>query len=186
MEFIVKKNEEITDEILDKVLEFDRTIFPEDEDYAFPDGYFRDLYKNNKEGMFVLVDNLNNVYGYVNLIFISKKGKDEFLKNREYLKLEHIGFKKGKNIVYLYNLLIHESLRNGIYIIMIMKEICKWLYEEKENGKIIDYIFSEAVTEDGVKTLMAMEMSPLDIDDEKMGIYYSKDNLEKYILKMIN
>ena len=62
---VIKKNNEVDDNLLDEVLKFDRTIFPEDEEYSFPDDYFKNLYKNNKDGMFVLLDN-NIVIGYVN------------------------------------------------------------------------------------------------------------------------
>lgn len=181
---IIKKNEEVNDEILDKVLKFDRTIFPEDEDYSFPDGYFRKLYKDFKEGMFVLLED-NEVKGYVNLIFISEEGKDEFLKNREYLKLENIGFNNGDNIVYLYNLLLHEDLRDTGIIKLLIKEVCIWLNEKIKNGKKIKFFFSEAVTEDGIKTLKAMDLLPFDVNDKEMGIYYSKDNLNNFISKMI-
>lgn len=183
-EFQIIKNEEVTDELLDKVLEFDRTIFPEDDEYAFPDGYFRKLYKDNKEGMFVLLVN-NNVIGYVNLIFITDENKEEFLKTRNYLNLEQTSFDIGDNNVYLYNLLVKEEYRDGIAIKYIMKEICMWLDECIKQGKNIKYFFSEAVSEDGIKTLKAMDLKAQDVDELELGIYYSDDNLISYISKML-
>ena len=184
-EFIIKKNSEVADEILDKVLEFDRTIFPEDEEYSFPDGYFRKIYSKNKDGIFVLFDRNNNVIGYVNCIFITDKNVEEFLETREYLNLENIGINKGENNLYLYNLLIKEEYRDGQAIKLIMKEFCKWLNEEIKNGKKIKYCFSEAVTYDGIKTLKVMKMLPQDVNEDGIGIYYSKDNLEEYISNML-
>ena len=69
---------------------------------------------------------------------------------------------------------------------MIMKEICLWLDGEIKEGKSFKYCFSEAVTEDGIKTLNAMNMKAQDIDENGMGIYYSEDNLNKYISNMLN
>lgn len=180
----IKKNSEITEEILDKVLEFDRTIFTEDDEYSFPDGYFKKVYEKNKDGIFVLFNN-NIVIGYVNCIFITDENKEEFLKTREYLNLENIGINIGENNLYLYNLLIKEEYRDGQAIKLIMKEFCRWLDSEIKNGKKIKYCFSEAVTLDGIKTLKAMGMQPQDINEEGMGIYYSKDNLNNYISNML-
>ena len=182
---VIKKNNEVDYNLLDEVLKFDRTIFPEDEEYSFPDDYFKNLYKNNKDGMFVLLDN-NIVIGYVNLIFITDENRDEFLRTRQYLNLEHIGLKQGENNLYLYNLLIEENYRDGQAIKMIMKEICLWLDSEIKEGKSFKYCFSEAVTEDGIKTLNAMNMKAQDVDENGMGIYYSEDNLNKYISNMLN
>lgn len=59
-DFVIKKNGEINEQLLDEILKFDRTIFPTDEEYSFPDDYFRTIYQNSKDGIFVLLNN-NNV-----------------------------------------------------------------------------------------------------------------------------
>ena len=75
-DLVIKKNNEIDEKLLDEILKFDRTIFPIDEDYSFPDGYFKKIYKKSKDGMFVLLNN-NNVARICKLyIFIRwRKGK---------------------------------------------------------------------------------------------------------------
>ncbi len=64
---VIKKNDEITDELLDRVYKFDQTIFPPDSEFAMPSGTLQKLYQKSKDGMFVLLDN-NEVVGYTNCI----------------------------------------------------------------------------------------------------------------------
>jgi hypothetical protein len=54
-----------------------------------------------------------------------------------------------------------------------------------KQGKNIKYFFSEAVSEDGIKTLKAMDLKVQDVDELGLGIYYSDDNLISYISKML-
>lgn len=125
------------------------------------------------------------LFGYVNCIFLSDKGKEKYILDRDYLSLENIGFNIGDNNMYLYNLVLKKEFRDTDAIKLLMTEFSKWLYNERCNGKNIKSCISEAVTSDGIKTLLAMEMLPKDVDDKGLGIYYSPDCLSNYIEKMI-
>lgn len=182
-EFIIRKNKEVDDELLDKVLEFDRTIFPSDEDYSFPDDYLKRMYEDSRDGLFVLMHN-NIIIGYTNCIFLSEEAKSNYLKTKDYLALTNIGFNIGENNMYFYTLALNEKYRNTDAVKILMKSFTKWLEEEKKVGKRIKSCISEAITEDGVKTLLTMGMLPQDIDNTGLGIYYSPDCLNSYIERM--
>ena len=87
--------------------------------------------------------------------------------------------------MYLYNLLLKEEYRDTYAIKLLMTEFSKWLYNERYSGKKIKSCISEAVTSDGIKTLLAMGMLPKDVDNDGLGIYYSPDCLSSYIERMI-
>ena len=181
---IIKSNNEVDDNLLDKVLAFDRTIFPSDEDYAFPDDYLKKIYQNSRDGIFVLLDN-NSVVGYVNSIFLSDKAQEEYLKDRDYLSFESIGINDGDNNMYLYTLALKEEYRNSGAIKILMQSFANWLVDQRRKGKRIKSCISEAISEDGIRSLSIMGMMPYDIDDSGLGIYYSPDCLESYIEEMI-
>lgn len=183
MNLIVKKNDEVNDDLLARVLQFDRTIFPTDGDYAFPDDYLKRMYSSSKDGIFVLLQN-NEVVGYVNCIFISDEEMITYLQDRDFLKLNNIGFNYGNNNVYIYTLALKKELRGTDAIKILMSNFAEWLTQEKSNGRVINRCISEAVTIDGVKSLLAMGMVPQDIDSNGLGIYYSPDCLNDYINKM--
>lgn len=181
---IIKKNDEITDELLDKVLEFDRTIFSVEGNYSFPDDYLKRMYKDSRDGIFVLMKN-DIIIGYANCIFLSDEVKARYLKNKDYLSLENIGFHIGNNNIYFYTLALKEEYRDTFAVKYLMKSFAEWLKQEKEKGKIINSCISEVVTLDGLRTALTMGMLPQDIDDAGFGIYYSPDCLDSYIEKMV-
>lgn len=180
---IIKSNEEVNDELLDKVLQFDRTIFPSDESYSFPDDYLRRMYQNSRDGIFVLLDNYS-VVGYVNCIFLSDEAKDEYLINRDYLALENAGINVGDNNMYFYTLALKQEYRNSNTVKQLMQSFAKWLDEQKSQSKRIKSCISEAITDDGIRILSIMGMIPYDIDENGLGIYYSPDCLNSYIEQM--
>lgn len=184
-ELIIKKNNEVDDVLLDEVLQFDRGIFSSYDDYAFPDDYLKKLYEKSKDGMFVLLND-NQVVGYVNCIFLSDKNKDEYLQTKDYLSLENIAFKTGYNNMYFYTLALDEKYRDTNAVKYLMSHFAKWLYEEKQKGKIIKSCITEIITEDGISSALKMQMEPVDIDNNGLGIYYSPDCLNNYIDEMIH
>ena len=184
-QFIIKKNSEIDDALLDKVLEFDKTIFPSDENYSFPDDYLKKLYANSKDGFFVLLHN-GNVIGYTHCIFLSEEAKNNYLETKDYLSLTNDGFNMGDNNMYFYSLVLAQEYRDSNAVKVLMKDFATWLDEEKQNGKKIKSCISEAITNDGIKTLLRMGMIPQDTDINGLGIYSSPDCLENYIKEMNN
>ena len=180
----VMSNSEIDSNLLKDIVKFDRKIFPVEGEYSFPDGYLEKLYEKYKEGLFVLLDN-NNVVGYVNCIFLSDEIEEEYLRTKDYLILENEGFKIGDNNMYFYTLALDEKYRNSSAVKMLMQQFCTWINQEKSKGKNISSCISEAITEDGIKTLLLMGMMPKDVDENGLGIYYSPDGLNNYINSMI-
>lgn len=177
---VIKSNDEIDDDLLDKILQFDRTIFPVNEEYSFSDDYLKRVYKNSRDGIFVLMDN-DTVIGYVNCIFLSDEANEKYLKERDYLSLENIGFNVGDNNMYFYTIALKEEYRNSNMVKILMQCFVNWIEEQKNKGKRIKSCISEAITGDGVKSLSVMGMIPYDVDDNGLGIFYSPDCLEKYI-----
>lgn len=86
--------------------------------------------------------------------------------------------------MYFYTIAISKNYRDTNTVKILMKEFAKWLDEERKNGKIIKSCISEAVSQDGIKSLSKMGMKPQDVDYEGLGIYYSPDCLNSYIKKM--
>lgn len=180
----VIKNSEVNSELLKDVVTFDRTIFPINEEYSFPDGYMERMYETYKDGLFVLLDN-NKVVGYVNCIFLTDEIKENYLKTKDYLILENKGFQIGDNNMYFYTLAIQEKYRNTGAVKILMCQFSNWINKEKQKGKNISSCISEAVTADGIRTLLKMGMLPKDVDENGLGIYYSPDCLNDYIENMI-
>jgi len=180
----VIKNSEINSNLLKDVVAFDRSIFPIDEEYSFPDGYLEKLYDTYRDGLFVLLDD-NNVVGYVNCIFLTDEIKEAYLKTKDYLILENKGFQIGDNNMYFYTLAIQERYRGTEAVKILMQQFSDWLNKEKQRGKNIKSCISEAITLDGIRTLLTMGMIPKDVDENGLGIYYSSDCLNNYIENMI-
>lgn len=180
----VIKNSEINDKLLNDVLNFDRTIFKIDEEYSLPDGYLEKMYEKHKEGLFVLVDG-DIVVGYANCIFLTDEIQEEYLRTKDYLLLENNGFQVGNNNMYFYTLALQEEYRDIGAIDILMQQFSAWVNIERQKGKRITSCISEAITNDGIKTLQAMGMLPQDVDENGLGIYYSPDCLNSYISKMI-
>lgn len=180
---IIKCNDQVDDNLLDKVLEFDRTLFPTGEDYSFPDDYMKNLYKNSKDGMFVMLDN-DKVVGYVNSIFLSDEKLESYLKDRDYLTLENIGLNFGDNNMYFYTVALKEEYRKTNALKELMASFTAWLESEILNGKRIKSCISEVVTNDGIRMAHFMGMVPSEIDELGYGIYYSPDCLASYIETM--
>lgn len=177
---IIKCNNQVDENLLDKVLEFDRTLFPTSDDYSFPDDYIKNLYRNSKDGMFVLLDN-DIVVGYVNAIFLSDEKFKSYLNDRDYLTLENIGLHVGDNNMYFYTVALKEEYRKTNALKVLMTSFTTWLENEILNGKRIKNCISEVVTDDGIKMAYFMGMIPSDIDESGYGIYYSPDCLANYI-----
>lgn len=173
-------NAEIDPNLLKDIAMFDRKIFPVEGEYSFPDDYLEKLYEKNKEGLFVLLDK-NDIVGYVNCIFLSDEIKKEYLRTKDYLILENEGFQIGDNNMYFYTLALDEKYRNSSAVKMLMQRFCAWINQEKRKGKNISSCISEAITEDGIRTLLLMGMIPKDVDENGLGIYYSPDCLNSYI-----
>ena len=180
----VVKNTEITSKILKGIVIFDRSIFPIDEEYSFPDGYLEKLYATYKDGLFALLDK-DTVIGYVNCIFLSDEMKEYYLKTKDYLALKNQGLRVGNNNMYFYTLAIDKEYRDTEAVKILMRQFCSWINQEQKKGKKIVSCISEAITEDGIKTLHTMGMIPKDIDENGLGIYYSPDCLNNYIKTMI-
>lgn len=102
----------------------------------------------------------------------------------KYLSLENVGFHIGSNNMYFYTVALKEGYRDTGAIKYLMQNFARWIHGEKLKGKRITTCISEAVTEDGIKTLSAMGMLPQDVDNNGLGIYYSPDCLDSYIEKM--
>ena len=87
--------------------------------------------------------------------------------------------------MYFYTLALQEEYRDTGAIDILMQQFSAWINLENQKGKKIRSCISEAITTDGIKTLLAMGMLPKDVDENGLGIYYSPDCLNSYITKMI-
>ena len=183
-DFIIKKNEEIDNNLLDRITGFDRKVFPLEENYSFPDGYLKRLYDEHKDCFFVMLDEKGNIIGYTNSIFLSDEDMEHYLKTKDYLSLKNQGFQTGDNNLYFFSLVVDEKYRHTDIVKQLMRYFTKWLAEEMKKGKRIKRCISEAITQNGIKTLTKMGMSPQDTDENGLGIYNSPDCLKSYIKEM--
>lgn len=182
---VIKKNNEVTDELLDRVYKFDQSIFSLDSEFAMPTGILQKLYQKSKDGMFVLLDN-NEVVGYTNCIFLEDDVMSRYIEDSNFWRLENAGFQPGDNNMYFYMMALKEEYRNTNCIKYLMTEFCNWLDCERKKGKRIHKCIAEPVSEDGIKSVCVMGMKPLKVDESGFGIYYSPDNLDSYIQVMLN
>lgn len=127
----VLKNSDINYKLLKDIVNFDRSIFPIDEEYSFPDGYLEKMYETYKDGLFVLLDE-DTVVRYVNCIFLSDKIKEDYLKTKDYLLLENEGLHIGDNNMYFYTLALDEKYRNTGAVKILMEQFCSWVYQEQK------------------------------------------------------
>lgn len=179
----IVKNEEISDDLLKHVELFDKKIFSEGE-FSFPDNYLSDLYRYNKEAMFVLLNN-DVVVGYVNAIFLSDDNYNDYLKNKDYLKLTNIGLHDGDNNMYFFTVALDEIIRHTSCVKFLMYEFSKWLEKMRMLGRIVKRTITEVITDDGLRQTKIMGMLPLNGGNRDFGMYYSPDNLVSYTNKML-
>lgn len=180
----ILKNEEIDDTLLKQIELFDKKIFSAGE-YSFNRGYLSGLYKDNKEALFVLLNN-DVVVGYVNAIFLSDENYNDYLKNVDYLKLENIGMHDGENNMYFFTVALDETLRHTSCIKFLMYEFSKWLERERMLGRVVKRTITEVITDDGLRQTKIMGMLPLNGGNRDFGLYYSPDNLVSYTNKMLD
>ena len=179
--FRIKKNEEIDNELLEKITIFDRKFFPLEENYSFPDGYLKKLYDEHKDCFLVMLDEKENIIGYTHSIFLSDEDMEYYLKTKDYLSMKNQGFQTGDNNLYFFSLVVDEKYRHTDIVKQLMRCFTKWLAEEMKKGKKIKRCISEAITQNGIKTLTKMGMSPQDTDENGLGIYNSPDCLKNYV-----
>ena len=179
----ILKNEEISDDLLRHVELFDKKIFFEGE-FSFPENYLTNLYKNNREGIFVLL-NGDTVVGYVNVIFLSDENYNEYLKNKDYMCLENIGLHNGENNMYFFTVALDETIRHTPCVKFLMYEFSKWLERERMLGRVVTRTITEIITDDGLRTTKIMGMLPINGGNRDFGIYYSPDNLVGYTNQML-
>lgn len=177
------KNEEVTEKLLDKVVEFDQSIFSVEEDYSFPDGYLKGVYAEHKEGMFVLLD-CDTVVGYVNVLFMSDETFYDYLKTRDYLSLKNEGIKRGENNMYFYTLALSFPYRDKGYVEVLLRELFTWLNEQILQGKRLKNVICEVLFEDGIKPALKMGFTRLE-GEERLGMYYSEDCLQAYMKTLL-
>lgn len=178
------KNEEVTSELLDKVVKFDQSIFSVDDGYSFPDGYLASVYENHPEGMFVLLDN-EKVIGYVNVLFMSDERFGEYLVTRDYLKLKNEGLMLGENNMYFYTLALDPEYRDMGYVNVLLKSLFGWLKSEAINGKTLKNAICEVIFEDGIKPALKMGLIPME-GESVLGMYYSKDCFKEYMDNLLS
>lgn len=188
MKLKVLVNEEVTHEWFEEMLKMENEIFPpEGNDYLSPE-YVRNLYKENKEGLFFCIDeDEHKLAGYFTIIFISEEQKEQYLNGGHFSDLINIGMHKGKNIMYLYTAAFDEKYRGTKGMKLIGIEITKWLDKKESEGCVASETYSEAVSLDGVRTITkGFEMEPYHIDENGIGHYVSYDGMKKYREKMRN
>ena len=79
--------------------------------------------------------------------------QEEYLRTKDYLMLENNGFQVGNNNMYFYTLALQEEYRDIGAIDILMQQFSAWVNIERQKGKRITSCISEAITNDGIKTL---------------------------------
>ncbi len=175
-------NEQVSEYLLNKVEEFDQSIFNGDE-YTFPKGYLNSVYQSHPEGMFVLLND-EEIIGYVNVLFLSDDTYYNYLKTRDYLTLRNEGIHEGDNNMYFYTLAIKQEYRDQGYARILLESLFNWLNKEILKGRKLKNVICEVISKDGIKPAHLMGFVPL--DNEPLGMYYAEDNLKSYMEKLLS
>lgn len=183
--FHVVTNIDVTSELFDKLIKIENEVFGEK---CIDPAYFRSLHAAHNDDLFAVIDNnTNEPIGYFEALFLTEEQKETYLKDYDYRKLVNIGAQIGNNIMYIFSLALKKEYRGTNAIKMLAQSFATWLYHIRRQGKILDFVFGEAIYHDGVRSLTkSMGMIPVDVtelDAEGLGFYFSPDCLSSYIYK---
>ena len=167
------KNEEINENLFSQMIRLDHEVWPSDDECYLPTSYLRRLYENSKDGLFFAVDDEDNFQKYY--------------ETGDFTVLKNIGMKKGNNILYIYTANIKEEYQGSGCMKEIGRALATWLVEQEEKGYHVSVAYAEAVTPEGVKTVISgYEMEPMeDVDEAGLGHYILKDGMKAYCKKML-
>ena len=185
----VVTNQEINNDLFQKMVILDRELFPEDSGYALSPEYLKNLYAHTREGLFLLLHtNTKQLIGYYSCIIVSENTKNNYLVSRNYRDLEHTGMQHGNNNLYIFTIGIQAAYRGSNAMKLLGKAFANWMIKNIAMGNKIKFCFGEAVSLEGVKFFTnGMGMVPLDINKigkKGTGLYFSPDNLRGYLKKM--
>lgn len=201
---------QITDEHFDGFLRVDRSVFPRmpstigfkgweqacERKGAVPfcdvsAEYWQETYKDNKDGMFLLIENeMNKVVGSLNAQFVSDRQRDQYLDGSiDFEDVKSIKpSDKQLNSLLISNMALLTAHRNKSGIKQLGSGLAKWLVELQKQGKELGFVFAEAGSAYGANSLTkGFGMIPLEekeLASDGGGLYYSPDSLQRYIKKM--
>ena len=178
---------EIDEELFEKMLALDHIIFPPEGGDALPAEYFRELYADSKDGLFILAEEeTDEVVGYLNCIVLDSIQRDHYLAGGHYGDLKNKGMTVGDNILYIYTIAIASAYRGSGVMKQIGAVFVDWIETCKSNGRLLSEVLAEAVSADGARTLAkGFAMIPLHhVDEIGRGHYYSPDQLQSYCEKI--
>lgn len=177
---ILKANE-ITREVLDEIYDFELTYWPEGTYGHLTKEYFLNVFAMHPECIFCAMDEEGKIMGEFNILFPSKECIDRYFETKEFMDLDNLGMKEGKNILYLNTALIDEKYRGSGLLKALLKEMSRYLIEQEREGCLIDTAYGEAVTRGGGIVAKHFGMEGLDIDEDGIGHYISRDGLKQYL-----
>lgn len=187
MKLKVLVNDEVNEIWFDRMIQLEHKMFPEDGPDFLSADYLRGLYKESKDGLFFCIDEeTDRLAGYLTIIFIDEKQKKHYLdEGGHFSELFNRGMKLGSNIMYIYTAAFDEDYRGSHGMKLIGQKFAKWLDEKETEGCFADEVYSEAVSLDGVRTIVhGFNMKPYHIDEKGLGHYQSKDRLKEYRERM--
>lgn len=186
MNLEVLSGEQVDEITFSQMLYLDKKCYSKE--YSLPFEYIRSLYKNNKDGLFCLVDkNINMCVGYIHCIFITEQQKQVYIDGGNVRDLINIGLKKDDNILYILSISLDQKYRRTDALKFMLYEFTKWILNCSSKGIKMKYCFAEVISNDGVRVCNKMGLIPIDskkLDSNNHGFYYSPDNLEEYSHKM--
>lgn len=182
----IVKNDEISDELFNQMIEMDHLVWNADSHLYLTDEYIKSLYKNTKDAMFFAVDESDKLIGYQTIVFLDMKNFNDYYKTGNFMDIKNIGLHKGDNYLYLYTANIKEEYKGSSVMKEIGQSLCRWLDEKEKEGYFIKEAYSEAVSLDGVRVLKnGFSMEPMDdVKENGLGHYVSYDGLRKYRNRM--
>lgn len=180
----ILKTDEITRDVLDQLYDFELTFWPEGTYGHLTKEYYLSVYAEHPECIFCAMDEEGNITGEFNILFPDQESIDRYFAAKEFMDLNNLGMNEGKNILYLNTALIAEKYRGSGLLKELLKAMSSYLIQKESEGCLIETAYGEAVTKGGGIVAKHFGMEGLDIDEDGIGHYISRDGLKKYLEKM--
>lgn len=188
MSFRVLSFEEIDEQRYQEFFALEHFTWPKEDPSFLPEEYVRSLYPNDKEGIFLAIDeDTNQLAGYLNVTFTNEESFQAYLESGDFTKLSSIPKEKEKNLIlYLYTANLYPQYRGTSCMREIGIAFAKWLDKLIKEGYQIQDVYCEAVSLDGARTIQkGFEMTQMDGTEDGLGHYENHDGLASYRKKML-
>ncbi len=183
-QYVIVKNENVTDEILNQIILLDQKLYPKK--YLWNKDYQKMIYQRNKYSIISILFH-QKLVGYINYLVISKEKYEEIKKSNTtvdtYQIEEILPFQKHKqNYITLNSVVVDKMFQNGVVIQILTRELKKQFQWYEAQGYSIFGFSAVAVSLDGRKFLERMGFTLYkELEDHNATYIMEKDSFKKYV-----